>query len=246
MSDGLEPSLARFYAELAPLLFSEASVAQIEDRLGPSASGADNLDFYRELVGRNTSKILGELFSPVRALCDRLHPGLWSQLLVEYGRSHRGDARDPNWFGEHFSTFLATRREQGAEQSPLLEELADYVFCRFVASTAADEFSGDDPVGFEQRLFVRLYTAAIPELLAALRKDPEDAAIPEGQPSTVLIFRHWRERSGHGVRWHRPDLAQLAALARRQGLALPPAMAALGENAIDQGLATLVRIGVLG
>ncbi|NVB37287.1 putative DNA-binding domain-containing protein [Pseudenhygromyxa sp. WMMC2535] len=247
------PELERLYAAIGPFLFGERSVAELEASIGSSASGTDALDFYRVLVERNTKKILGELFSPVRELCERLHPGLWPELVADYARSHRGAARDPNWFGEHFSAFLAARREQRPEQSPLLEELADYVFCRFAASTAPDAFGPDDPEGFERRLFVRLYTAGIPELLVALRKRPEapTSALPLApRPSTVLIFRVHRvdgESFGAaaGMRWHRPDLAQLAALARRQGLELPPPMAALDAAQLERGLAALVKLGVL-
>ena len=251
MSDGLEPSLARFYAELAPLLFSEASVAQIEDRLGPSASGADNLDFYRELVGRNFGRILRDLFPAVHQVCTREHPELWPDLVAGYAASWAARAqvgaepRDPNRWGVGFADYLAARRAEHSSEagaySALLEELADYQMCRYLASAAAERPTSSAD-GFEERVFVRGYTHPLPRFVAKLDRDPS-APLPEPRPTTVIVYRTltrpWR------VLTHAPSLAELAALARREGVDVPPAFAALATDQVDRGLAKLVELGVL-
>ena len=58
----MSAELEALYGALGPFLFGESSVAALEAAVGPSRSGTSNLDFYRVLVERNTSKILGELF----------------------------------------------------------------------------------------------------------------------------------------------------------------------------------------
>ncbi|GEM_PF-2730622 len=259
----------RFHEQLAPFLFDEQPVAELEAQLGASASGSDNLDFYRVLIGRNFDKMLRELFAPVHRLVQRLHPGSWPQWTREYARAYPSVARDPNWVGEQFSTWLAQRRErpEGADQSPLLEEMADYVFCRFCASFSADSAestestessdsrapgpglplepepdAADDPDGFEQRLFVRLYTFPVVAMLTALQGDP-DAPIPSPQPISVLIYRSTVD--GFSLCTYRPSMAELAALGRRQGLALPAPLAGLSDALVDAATAKLVSIGAL-
>lgn len=232
-------SLGQFYAEITTLLFGESSVEAVEQRLGPSASGSDNLDFYRVLVGRNFDRILRELFPSVCTLVTRDHPGLWPELVADYLRVNQTAPRDPNLYGLGFSDYLAARRSEREQYSPALEELADYHMCSYLAGAAPDPGAGD---GFELRLFVRGYTFEVSKIVRALASD-RAATLPEPRPATVFIHRGLR--SPHTVRVHWPTAPQLAALARRQGLALPPSLAGLGAVELDEGLAQLIDAGVL-
>lgn len=243
-----EPQYARLHAELATLWFGERPVDAVVERLGPSRSGSENLDFYRVLVQRNFAKIVRELFPVVQTVCDRVHPGLWPTLVRDFARDRPSNARDPNWVGEPFSAWLAERRESHPEQSVLLEELADFAFVRFAAAHAPDDLSEHehehdrDRDGFERRLFVRLYSHPVPELALALADDP-DAPLPGPRASPTLIFRSLLD--GESVRRRTATLAELAALARRQGLPLPEPMADLPAETVDAAEARLVARGVL-
>ena len=243
----MKPELEREFAVLAPFLFGESSVEAVEDALGPSASGSTNLDFYRVLVGRNTNKILSELFPVLSALVQREHPGLWKTLVRDYTREHPSNARDANRFGLALSEFLAGRR-QASDPPPfsaLYEELADYQMCRYLAASAPDEQPGDD--GFESRVFIRGYTHPIPTIIARLRADP-DAPLPEPQAVTLLIYRslHPPKRlAWAGIATMTPNLEDIAALAKRQGLALGGPLAQVDEAGLARGLARLVERGVV-
>ncbi|PRQ06114.1 hypothetical protein [Enhygromyxa salina] len=231
-------SLDRFYAEITPFLFGESSVDAIEQRLGASASGSDNLDFYRVLVGRNFDRILSELFVSVHTLVTRDHPGLWPQLVSDYLRINQTAPRDPNLYGLAFSDFLAARRAERGEYSAVLEELADYHMCSYLAASAP----AGETDGFEARLFVRGYTFPVTKIVKALALD-RATPVPEPQPATMFIYRSLHPP--HAVRIHWPTAPQLAALAGRQGLALPASLAQLDADALDHGLAQLIAAGVL-
>ncbi|KIG13445.1 hypothetical protein DB30_08072 [Enhygromyxa salina] len=235
-----EPTLERFYGEIAPFLFGETSVGAVEQRLGRSASGSDNLEFYRVLVRRNFDRILSELFVSVHTLVTRDHPGLWPQLVSDYLQANQTGPRDPNLFGLAFSDFLAARRDQGGGYSPALEELADYHMCSYLAASAQDDPEEGD--GFEVRLFVRGYTFPVIEIAKALAKD-RATPLPEPRPATLFIYRSLHPP--HAVRIHWPTAPQLAALARRQGVALPASLSGFEVDAVDDGLAQLISAGVL-
>ena len=239
----LPESLRRFYAEIAPLLFGEVEVDVVEQRLGPSRSGSDNLDFYRILLARNIDRILRDLFLTVHTLVAREHPGLWPELVRDYARTHPAQVRDPNRFGLEFSEFLASRRAQDG-LSPVLEELADLHMCRYLAAVAQDEHEhehGDD--GFEQRVFLRGYTHPVVNFARVLARNG-DAPIPAPRPTTVIIYRSLH--APRPVRTHEPSLAELGALARRQQLALTGPLASLQPEQLDAALAKLIEQGVLG
>ncbi|EDM74639.1 hypothetical protein PPSIR1_37749 [Plesiocystis pacifica SIR-1] len=248
-----DPQLANFFEHAGAFLFGERSVEAFEAAVASSPSGTDNLAFYRELVRRNAAKILGELFLHLRLLLERERPGLWPELVEGFVRAHPSAARDPNWLGEQLPAYLAERRAE-LELSPVFEEFADYTFCRFAASMApeADELEAlGDRDGFERRLFVRLYTHPMPELLAALRQDA-DAPLPDAKPSTTLVYRSCAPgalRRAAGLRWRRPDLAELIVLAERQDAELPAplaqAAAQLDARALRAATARLVEAGVL-
>lgn len=242
--------LERSYAELAPFLFGEREVEAVERSLGPSPSGPDKLDFYRILVARNVNKILSELYPLLRALLEREHPGLWPELVRAYARAHRSDARDPNLFGLQFSAFLAHRRETGDApgDSAVYEEIADYQMCRYLAASAPESPpSSDARDGFEQRVFIRGYTHPIPSFVAALRRSG-DAPLPEPRPITLIVYRSLippARPALSGLATHVPTLAEVAALAERQGLTLAGPLASVEPEARARGLARLVERGVL-
>lgn len=236
-------SLDQFFASMEPFLFAGAdpasgAVERVEAELGASTSGREALDFYRVLVSRNLDKILRDLFPAVYRLACR-EDGLWPRLVHGYAQDHRPTARDPNGFGHAFSDWLRARREAGEALPAVYEELADYQLCQYTVSSAPACGEGD---GFEQRLFLRWYSYAIPELARALARDAE-APIPDPQPSAVVIYRSLREP--HGLRSHRPTLPQLAVLAARQGSELPASLAALPEHAREQARSQLVARGIL-
>jgi hypothetical protein len=243
----LPASLRRFYVEIAPLLSGAIDGAELERRLGPSPSGADQLDFYRILLGRNVDRILRELFPTVHGLVEREQPGTWSALVRDYAGYARersaGPLRDPNRYGLGFSDFLAERRTADPSCPRVLEQLADWHMCRYLAAVAPDQPEpGEDPDGFEQRVFVRGYSHPIPSFVRALARD-KHATIPEPRATTVLIYRS--EREPRPVRAHAPTLAQLGALARRQGLAPSGVLASLPELALSEAHAQLLALGIL-
>jgi hypothetical protein len=246
--EDLPASLRRFYAEIAPLLVGDIDGAELERRLGPSPSGPDDLDFYRILLARNVDRILRDLFPTVHVLVEREQPGAWSALVRGYAKHARGRSvgpvRDPNRYGLWFSDFLAERRVADPSRSPVLEELADWHMCRYLAAVAPDQPEpGEDPDGFEVRVFVRGYSHPIPRFARALARD-EPPAIPEPRPTTVVIYRS--EREPRPVRAHMPTLAQLGALARRQGLAPSGPLAGIPEPALTEAHAQLRTLGILG
>lgn len=241
----MSAQLERSFAALAPFLFGETDVAALEGQLGASPSGSDNLDFYRVLVARNINKILSELFPLLCGLIKREHPELWPQLVQGYTRAHPSDARDPNRFGLEFPEYLATRRAAQQEYGALYEELADYQMCRYLAASAPTDAPGDD--GFEQRVFIRGYTHPVVDIVKLLRNDP-NAQLPAPRPVTLIVYRslHPPKRlAWSGLRSHAPDLEEIAALAKRQGLTLAGPLAQLDPQALARGLARLVERGVL-
>ena len=245
-------SLERFYSELAPLLFGRIDVAELERRLGSSPSGPVNLDFYRVLLGRNVDRILRELFPSVHALVERERPGTWPGLVRAYADSvgdegMRGagtTVRDPNRFGLEFADFLASRRAADPGQPEVLEELADWHMCRYLAAVAPEPAVGEpEPDGFEVRVFVRGYTHPIPRFARALAQTPA-SPIPDPRATTVVIYRSLLgERS---LRAHRPTAAELAALAHREGITPTGPLAEIGPAALAEGLARLVARGIVG
>ncbi len=232
--------LDRFFATIEPFVFGASGVEQVERELGRSASGSTNLDFYRVLVGRNLDKILRELFAPLRILVEREHPGLWPSLVRDYALAHPPRARDPNWFGEAFADWLVARREAGGELSALYEELADYQFTRFMAASGPDLAADDE--GFERRIFVRHYSHPIAAFVPLILRDAA-AALPEPRPTTLVIARCLHPP--FAVLTRAASLAELAALARREGLDLPPALAALPASTRVEADAALVERGIL-
>jgi hypothetical protein len=234
----VDVGLAEFFAAMAPMLEGRASARHVEMALGPSASGTEALGFYAELVRRNLHKILSDVFPAVRAVARHLHGDdrAWAGLAAAYAAAHPGRGSDPNRFAEALPAWLRGRPEFIGPWSELAVELADYEWTRVLAYHAPD-VEGD---GLEQRLFVRQYTCDIPALAHAVQHG--SFVPPTSRPRIVAIFRHARTLQ-LGV-FHL-GAAGLAALARRQGLATPPALAALPESAVRSGLAALEAAGVL-
>ena len=230
--------LARFFAEMEPFLLGRKSAMEVEAALGPSPSGTSNLAFYRTLVDRNYHKIMRLLFPSVCTLARRVRYELWSDLVREYVTLHPPVAcRNPNLMGAHFSEYLTRRREQRGELPVAAEELAEYHWVDYVAKTAED-VEGD---GLERRLFIRQFTLPIPAYALALYGDPE-APPPEPRPTVVVVYRSVHDGN---VAILYPSPATLAVLARRQGLQLPPALAALDERDVNLTEGNLVTMGVL-
>ncbi len=231
-------TLADFFSQMRPYLQGHQDLARTREVLGPSPSGDHDFSFYRVLAERNLFKILRELYAPLRALVLRDQAALWATLVREYIAAHPPGGRHPNCAGEALPEFLAARRERQPDQPAIYEEIADYCWIRLQVQRAPDD-EGD---GFESRLMVRQYSYAIPEFVAALEADPDAAERPEPQPVVLFVYRHWRQLHACSFR---PSAAGLVALARRQGLAVPPALQAVPPDHVDVAEAQLVEHGVL-
>lgn len=230
-------TLRAFFDNLRPMLLGERDPEEVQAMLGPSPSGTEALAFYREHFVRNTFKIMRELFPVLPRLAETLAPGSWRPLVLQYTRAHPPRGSDPNEFGAHFATWLAQRRETHPEQSPWLEEVADFHWTRFVVGRAP--MPEDD--GFEQTVFVRQYTRPVPRLVTSARAD-RPLQVPEPEPTLLVIYRN--RRTGR-VNWIEPSLADLAVLARRQGLELIAAMQSLDPPTLVSAHRTLIARGVL-
>lgn len=228
-------TLAAFFAEMQPMLLGRVSAADVQRRLGPSPSGTAALQFYAVLVARNVDKILREICPTLFVLATRA--GVWRDIVDAHVRAHPPAGGDPNRFADALPELLQELARRRADVPPLFAELADYHVVHVRAHHAVD---GDDD-GFERRLFVRQYAHPVAEIVDALSRDP-NAAVPAPHPALVVVFRHARTLR---VRRLVPSAAGLAALARRQALALPPALASLADLAIVRAERALVREGVL-
>ena len=234
----VDVGLAGFFAAMAPMLAGRTAARDVEAAIGPSASGTDALGFYAELVRRNLHKILSDVFPAVRAVAHHLHGDdrAWAGLVAAYGVAHPGRGGDPNRFAAAFPGWLRGRCEFTGPWAELAVELADYEWTRVLAYHARDT-DGD---GVEQRLFVRQYTCDIPALARAVQQ--ASFASPAPRPHLVAIFRHARTLQ---LAVFQLGAAGLAALARRQGLAVPPALAALPDAAVRAAVVSLESAGVL-
>ncbi len=234
----MTPTLDGFFDHMRAYLRGERTLAQTREQLGPSPSGDDDFAFYRVLIERNVFQILAELHGPTRILMQRLEPGLWGPLVRDYLTAHPPTHWHPSQVGEQLSEYLVQRREGGdARLLPVFEEVADFCWTRQLAQRCPDDV-GD---GFDQRVFIRQYTLAVPQLVTALQK-ADDAPIPPSRPIVVMIYRHWRDLD---VRVFSPSAAGLVAFARRQGAAVPEALRAVPEDQVIAAQAQLVEHGIL-
>lgn len=224
-------TLPAFFTAMQPMLLGRSSASDLEARLGASPSGTAALGFYGVLVARNVEKILREVCPTLFVLAARTHA--WRTLVADYLDAHPPRGGDPNRFADALPDFLHAR----AELPDVWGEIADYHVAYVRAYHAADE-DGD---GFDRRVFVRQYTHPVPQIVEALARDRE-SAIPAPRPTLVVVFRHTRTLR---VRRLVPSATGLAALARRQGLDLPPALAGLCEADIATAERALIREGVL-
>ena len=230
-------TLPDFFVQLGALLEGKTTAAEVESALGPAATGTDALAFYRTMVLRQWLKILRDLYEPIRLLANRREPGLWQRLVKQFAAEHPPAHFDPNGFGEGFGDFLAHERAAHGTIPTLWEELADYCWIRHRANVCLDDV-GD---GFEQRLFVRQYTHDVVTIAKRLAEDPA-AQLPGAKTIVVLVYRHARTLD---VRSFFPNAAGLAALAIREGTALPAAFAAIPQSDQDAAIVSLVEHGVL-
>ena len=235
----MSETLPGFFAQMESFLLGRQSAEALEGQLGPSPSGTTNLAFYRTLVDRNFHKIMRLLFPTVKVLAQRAREGMWSELVRDYVAAHppRG-CRDPNRMGASFSEFLTRRREEGGELSPVVEEMAEYHWIDYLAKTATDVEDGD---GFERRVFIRQFTHPIPTFMKAINEDSE-TEIPAPHPTIVILYRSWTTGAVQ-ILYPRPET--MAVFARRQGLELPPPLAALDDEAVNLTETRLVEMGLL-
>ena len=229
--------LAEFWEEMRAFLLGEQDAAQVQAKLGESRSGTANLGFYRTLIRRNFDKFLADMYPSVKVTVEQLRPGWWAELVDAYAPSHPPDHFDPNRFSEGFSEFLATRRQRDPQQPTILEELADFQWLRHQVNIAPD-VDGD---GFEQRLFIRQYGHPVPRFWHDVSHEPA-TALPAPRPTFVVVYRHLESGDPKYLVIAGP---QLAVLARRQGLELPPPLDQLDEEQIASAEAALVQRGVL-
>ena len=239
----MSATLAGFFAHMRPYLMGQRGLEPTRDALGPSPSGDDAFAFYRVLAQRNLFQMMRQLYAPLHALVLRdeaegvVAPETWSAIVREQIAARPPGGRHPNCFGEGFSARLAARREREPGQPALYEEIADFCWIRALAHAAPDD-EGD---GFDARLFVRQYGWHVPELVAALERDPA-APRPDPRPVVLLVYRHLRSLQ---TRIFHPSAAGLVALARRQGAPVPSALQAVPIAHVDAAEAQLVEHGVL-
>lgn len=235
----MSDTLPGFFAQMESFLLGRQSAEALEGQLGPSPSGTTNLAFYRTLVDRNFHKIMRLLFPTVKVLATRAREGMWTEIVRDYVAAHppRG-CRDPNRMGASFSEFLTRRREEGGELSPVVEEMAEYHWIDYLAKTATDVEDGD---GFERRVFIRQFAHPIPTFMKAINED-SNAEIPSPKPTIVILYRAWTDGV---VRILYPRAETMAVFARRQGLELPPPLAALDAETVDLTETRLVEMGLL-
>ena len=234
----MNEGLPEFFDQMQAFLLGRIDVDEVQTKLGPSASGSQNLTFYRTLVDRNFHKTLRLLFPTVHTLAMRVRPTMWSELVRDYVRVHppRG-CRDPNRFGASFPEFLTRRREEKGEFSEALEELAEYHWIDYLARTS----TGSDDDGFEKRVFIRQFTRPIPDLMKALVED-DSAEEPSPRPMIVILYRSLVDGV---VRILHPRPETMAVLAMRQGLDLPAPLAQLDSDNVKLTETRLVEMGIL-
>jgi hypothetical protein len=223
--------LQRFFKVMRPFLLGEVSSTLVEQALGPSPSGGAALQFYQTLVARNFHKILRDAYGGVRIVVQRTRPGLWTDLVMRYARSYERVHWDPNGFAEGFAPFVA-RSTLPRAIATLAVELADFSRACHLASVAP-------PDSCER--WARRYTYPIP----AFARDLEvDAAAPFPQPraTTAIVYRS--QVTGE-PRVLLPSLASLAALAVRDGLALPPTLQRIPADALTRADRQLIERGVV-
>jgi len=200
--------LSRFFDEVLPFVLGRRNTAELESRIGPSASGADHLRIYESVVCHNIDVALRAVYEAVKHAADRLSDTLWPQLMAEYFAAYPPRHFDPNRVGEEFPSFLERRRRTNAAQPPFLEELADYEWVRFVAATAVEQ-------GLERTVFVRRYSHAVPEYAKALaRGQARDLGHPAATATTIVVFR---SATTFEIKTLSPSREQLLALGRATG-----------------------------
>lgn len=231
----MHPGLSAFFQEVPRFLAGEQSAADLEAALGSSPSGTEALGFYRTLMERNAFKLLREIFPGVRALLVAQDPDLWTRLVLDFSRKHPCGHWNPNLFGEPFSDFL---REAGDAVHPAAAEVADYHYIQYLVS-AAQRRPDDD--GWDRTIFIRQYTHAVSAYVAGLGQGPGPDEPPEPKPTIVLVYRGLHSEQVH---WLHPTPPQLAAVARRRGLPLPPALRELPPKIVDDAAAQLVDYGL--
>jgi hypothetical protein len=207
--------LDRFFAEARALLAGDIDASAFTERLGPSQSGSERLTLYPRLVTRQHRDVLDGLFSVVKGSCALVRAGLWEEIANDFLRAHPPRHWEPNRIGEPLARFLAARREADASLPVWLEELADYAWIRFAASTA--DLDDDDGVGFDRTLFVRRYMCDV--ITFAQHMDagpgfaPAGAAPPPRSARTIVVA--WSRRPGGGLLVADVSLAMLIAIGRR-------------------------------
>ncbi len=227
-------SLDAFFREVAPMLWQGRAAAAVTEAIGPSPSGDAALGFYGVLVARNLEKILREVFPSLKALAMQEGSARWTDLVRDFARAHPPRGRDPNGFGLALPAYLSGR----SDVPRFWVEIADFHLAQVHVYHAPEPTGGD---GFEGRILVRSYEHAVVQIVDALAHEPMRPP-SLGAPCVVVIYRH--ARTGR-ARVLSPHAAQVAALARRQGLELPSVLAALEPSVIDAAEQALVAAGVL-
>lgn len=229
--------LAEFWEEMRAFLLGEQDAAQVQAKLGESRSGTANLAFYRTLIRRNFDKFLADMYPSVKITVEQIRHGWWAELVDAYAPSHPPDHFDPNRFSAGFPEFLAARRQQDPKQPTILEELADFQWLRHQVNIAPD-IEGD---GFEHRLFIRQYAHQVPRFWREVSKEPA-TALPAPRPTFVVVYRDLGNGDPKYLVIGGPELA---VLARRQGLELPPPLDQIDPDQISSAEEGLVGRGVL-
>ena len=234
-------SLSRFFAEIVPYVMGTQSADDLEARLGTSVSGRSHLEVYGGVVQKNVAAALAASYPAVKHAADNLRPGLWRSLVRELFAAYPPRHFDPNRVGEPFTEFLQARRARDPQFPAFFEELADYNWIRFRATTSRE-------AGRERTVFIRLYTHAVPAYARAVEDPEPDAApppaLPEPAPVTVIVYRSPTTLRAQILY---PSQPQLVALARHDR-ELPPELRAaveISDEALDAAEGELRRLGVI-
>ena len=234
--------LDEFFRTMKPFLAGKSSAADVEARLGKSASGTARLALYPQLVRRQKRSVLDHFFRAAASASRSHDEVLWDRLIVTFLATNEPMHWEPNQFAREFVRFLGEIEESERVPSDV-SELADFAWIRHYVLVS--ERPKEGAAGMGTSLMIRQYAHEIPDFAreAETKNAADRKAAPRAEPCTVIVSRsHLTGR----VEITRPSLAALVAVGRRDGHAgaqrLPPAIT---EEDVAREDAALVALGVL-
>lgn len=182
--------LARFFSAFSAMLELRSSVADVEQRVGSSTSGARRLGFYGVLARRSRFLALRQLCPALRHCALSLEPPIWEELVVRYARAHPPDDPDPNRFGAKLADFLDAWGREDSRIPAYFAEVADFEYSEWAVGIEDFEPSSAD-VGLDRTIHVRYYAHDVARFVFGFRSGTT-AARPDATPTAVIIHRDLR------------------------------------------------------